>query len=497
MTTTFDDIIEDSLFRYKREKLAFLGLFGLTIFVTYYLPSFIGSFYMLGLLIIFFRSKKDGFWIAFIAMILLGPGGFLYVALPGLPLPSFIDRTISMPEIFLILTAIKIKVKNITYQSIIFRNSLRLLVFYALFLFILGIAMEVDLYKGLRTIRFIIPYIAFFTVPTLLYQNREWLRFTRLIFLGSIITFIMFLFQVVFGYPPVELVAAAQSTYSLGDTREIGELVQVDFTRPVSGIQVFLISFTLSIFLLFSRIKIVKRWYASLIMLTAYLSVFMSATRGWIIAFSAALILFFFILSKNPLTLIKRLSPILIILALLIVFTPVDSQIKKAYERFETVYLLLGGDVTAGGTLSRLDKYTPVVMEQFYQSPIIGWGFSPTFYKYSNGHVGWPTLLLNGGIILAILYLYYFMYVSFINIKVNAMISRSNIFKSGFFAFIIWLIIILIIQSTSRSFFAGGIQFYTGWIELTIVPALSHVMIMEAINYENENNRSLVPATET
>lgn len=64
-----------------------------------------------------------------------------------------------------------------------------------------------------------------------------------------------------------------------------------------------------------------------------------------------------------------------------------------------TLEKLVAGDITAGGTLARLDIRGPRVMNKFWQSPILGWGFANGYYEYADGHVGHQNILLNVGIV--------------------------------------------------------------------------------------------------
>jgi hypothetical protein len=88
----------------------------------------------------------------------------------------------------------------------------------------------------------------------------------------------------------------------------------------------------------------------------------------------------------------------MLVLVLTSVIPVFSAQGNLAFDRYLTVVDLAEGDLTAGGTLIRLDVRGPRVMAKFQESPLIGWAFSNTFHAFKDGHVGNQTNLLNFGI---------------------------------------------------------------------------------------------------
>jgi Flp pilus assembly secretin CpaC len=83
---------------------------------------------------------------------------------------------------------------------------------------------------------------------------------------------------------------------------------------------------------------------------------------------------------------------------LLINFIPaLGRQFELVSRRYETLFLLASGDFTAGGTLQRIDVRIPEIMKWVNQSPLLGFGFSNTFYENADNDIGFHTLLLNLG----------------------------------------------------------------------------------------------------
>jgi O-antigen ligase len=128
--------------------------------------------------------------------------------------------------------------------------------------------------------------------------------------------------------------------------------------------------------------------------------------------------------------------------------------------RLSSIQLLISGDLTAGGTLQRLDVRMPKVMNKFWESPIIGWGFSNGFQEYKDGHVGHANILLNIGLLgyvfINIIYLK-------ICIKTKKIIqNREVLMKEGRapLVYLFGLFSIFIIHSSSTQFW-GYDMFYS------------------------------------
>ena len=74
---------------------------------------------------------------------------------------------------------------------------------------------------------------------------------------------------------------------------------------------------------------------------------------------------------------------------------------------------IAGGDLSAEGTLQRLDYRSQRVMGAWRENPVFGWGLSDNGYEYGDGHVGNQCLLAISGIVGFLLlngFLIYFAY---------------------------------------------------------------------------------------
>lgn len=126
----------------------------------------------------------------------------------------------------------------------------------------------------------------------------------------------------------------------------------------------------------------------------------LSATRGWIIGFS--LIISATILFTTAVRTKRSMYIILIIIFLMLwslKFPVISDQLDFARERLETIEAISEGDLTARGTLQRLDYRSQRALDGWRQNPLFGWGLSDMGYKYEDGHVGNQSLLVTSGIV--------------------------------------------------------------------------------------------------
>jgi len=146
-------------------------------------------------------------------------------------------------------------------------------------------------------------------------------------------------------------------------------------------------------------------------------------------------------------------SAVLLVLVFSSLFPKFEKQLKTASNRQSTIFLLVKGDLTAGGTLRRLDYRGPQVMKKVEENPLWGFGFSNDFYNNAQGDVGFHSLILQVGY-LGVIVLYTLLF--FVLYKIRR-IAFSNYYKqlynkSGYvFAFAI-LAIIFYHNTTHMSF---------------------------------------------
>jgi len=380
---------------FKKDLIISLVLFIFIIFIRYYTPDFIGNIIALLLLLVFLYDKKNnGLYLAFFLLLLSTPGMLFNEmgnhSLPSISVPGF-ERKIFYGEIisFVILFKYLIYGRNI---YIFYKKQIIIIITYSFILLLLGFTRGMSILTIFKTIRYIIPLFLFLALPGLLPAKKELLRFINLIFYFSFICILSQLFEITLGHPV---------SYYLGDimlnTNMESTEYEASLSRVFYGQFIIIISFSVSLFFALRKDNIFNRNLLFLVAFLDFASVFLSATRGWILAFGFIFIIYYFI---APIKNIKIIFYGLGVLMILFIISPtIEKQMKGALNRFDTTELLLQGDKTAGGTLTRLTNRGPKVMKEVRKSPLFGFGFSDYYYKYADVHVGNQTLLLNGGII--------------------------------------------------------------------------------------------------
>jgi hypothetical protein len=190
-----------------------------------------------------------------------------------------------------------------------------------------------------------------------------------------------------------------------------------------------------------------------------------SATRGWIIGFS--LIIVPTLLFTGIIRTRRILEFVLITTPLLYwtLFNPtINNQIAFARERLVAMEAIAGGDLSAEGTLQRLDYRSHRVMDGWRENPVFGWGLSDKGYEYGDGHVGNQSLLAMSGIAGFVLlngFLVFFIWkiISVYNRSIRRVPDRNSLLL-----FVFFLVGWFLIHSTS------GQQFNYIGMPVSIIP---------------------------
>ncbi len=135
----------------------------------------------------------------------------------------------------------------------------------------------------------------------------------------------------------------------------------------------------------------------------------------------------------------------------------ISNQLVFAQERLGAMESIAGGDLSAEGTLQRLDFRSQRVLQGWRENPVFGWGLSDKGYEYGDGHVGNQALLAMSGLAGFILLNGFLVYFTWKLVIVYNSSFRRVYDRNSLLVFIIFLGGWFIIHSTS------GQQFnYTG-----------------------------------
>ncbi|UCH92191.1 MAG: O-antigen ligase family protein, partial [Candidatus Aminicenantes bacterium] len=369
--------------------------------------------------------------------------------------------------------------------KLILKKPLLYLLFYLIFLFIISFfvyGMNFELISS--TLRKFTVFTLFISFPFLVYRKEDFFKFMHLVF--PIIFLIIFAeFFHLFTGNRLYYFIIGEGTSSIIQLQE--SKGYYDFIRPTSiGVMLVLFSFIFTLFLIEKKDYPGKKFYLYLILILSLLASFITATRSWIVMFAIVSLFYLLFVVEKRARLLFQVFLITLILFLSYLFIPrFDYSVDNSLRRLSTIEDLIQGDVTAGGTLQRIDKRLPRVLEGFEQNPILGWGFSETYRKYSDGHVGTFNLLLQVGIIGLIL---------FVNLWINYLkmifftrkrLSKSNVLKNPLLVLVIAFLGILILQLTQFVFFSYDLlKDVTYFIILFI--SFSEFFVKEALKEEKK-----------
>lgn len=433
-----------------RKIAAFLALVVVSIGVNYFSPKFVPPVLWVAVLIAYFRTKDEGFWLAYFLVLSDGFFGFfgMYSAMlnliPGLP-------GVEVGQIYIILSIIKAWNRPLPYRPF-YNDFLVVLLIYIVFLlvqgYVIGVPMEMNV--QFRLVKWLVPLFLLFSIPRLFTSVDQY----RDIFL--------YLFPVAFVALGAQLFTITQSHSPMqyfGVAKKVKFAIKVSSHKTYRGLYnecILLITYFGALFFLaFKPGKYFKSGYLFAVILANFSSVFLSATRGWVLCFALSLIFsLIFVLKLSP----GRLFTMLILVVIFLIgaqsLPVIGIQIENAIKRLLTLEKLAEGDETAGGTLIRLNTRGPRVMKKWAESPLTGWGFSHEFMKADDFHVGNQNILLHSGIIgYILLHLFFIYFIAKLFIR-SLHLPPEHHFKRALQFFAIFFPAWFMLHSSSQQFFS-------------------------------------------
>jgi hypothetical protein len=436
--------------------LKYLALISVTLVITYFTPASGRIVWYVILLITYYFSKDEALWLAFFLSTTDGFAGFfgLYAAMlpvfPGLP-------SVEIAQLYIVLSVIKAVKKN-RHDIIFYNKYLQVLFIYLIFMIIwgqlMGFSGEINVY--FRVLKGFIPMLLFYSVPRLFVNQDSYFRFFKIVFVIVLIAFAAQLFTLFTGISPTKA-AGLMIEKEADDTKEF----RVFFNASSTLIGLFGALFYLNR-------RDIKSSYRILLYSVVFASLAMavlSATRGWIISFSLIILL---TILFTGLVRTRRILEFAVIAVPLIYWSltnpTISSQLNFARERLGAMEAIGQGDLTAEGTLQRLDVRSQRVMSAWRENPVFGWGLSDKGYEYGDGHVGNQCLLAMSGIVGFMLingFLLFFIWKIF---YVYNRLNRKIFDRNSLLVFIIFLTGWFLIHSTS------GQQFNYIGMPMNIIP---------------------------
>jgi len=429
--------------------LAFLG----TILVVYGfprlgLPTVVVQGVFLLLLANIYNGKDDLLWLVWFFMISDAPGrlftGLYQSDIYGIPGYGIIPGiTLSYSDLLLLTLLVKNSRKR-RERAFLFGREVWLLIGLGVFYFAISLAMGISAANMVRAFRFVFNWLWPLVAARIITQPEDLDRLFRLLLPVVLIGFMLIIHTYVTGNYFHNILSGISRFRAIDASEE--SLGRVLFSSSIMSV-----TLVVSICLLFRRVTTISPNLLVTGSFVSGLSIFLSATRGWILFLVLVLASFFFMRGFGFL---KQMVRVVVIVSLLIVliggaFPLVFSQSSLAFGRMLTLQEFAEGDISAGGTLSRVTYRGPRVMSMWRESPVIGWAFSNTFMQYMDPHVGNQTNLLNLGVLGFILLSFAFLAILAKTWQRGRSNSLMGVGDNAHWVFILALIGFFVVHSTS------------------------------------------------
>lgn len=380
--------------------IRFIVLIAIAVWVAHYTVPLLTTLFFLPVLVSYYRSKgNEPFWFAFFFIIQDGVLGYfinfenLVQILPGLP-------AVEAGQLYIGLTIVKaIRLKEPSPRPFYF-NGLFVLLIYLVFLVFQGYAWGVsfELNIQFRIVKFILPLFLLYSIPRLMDAEEQYWQVLSYLFPITFLILFSQVFTIVNGMSPAQFMGIKVESNHLF-------IVSRDTTYRGFFNDALVLVATFGAYLaLGTKENRFPRSYMYMVLISLFLSIFLSATRGWILGFLVVSVGFLLFLSKvRPAQTVKIGVLAVLLVAVLYSLPIIKIQVDNAWDRLMTLQALAEGDLSAGGTLVRLERRSPLVMKRWAESPLTGIGFSNEFFRHSDMHVANQNILLHTGILGALL----------------------------------------------------------------------------------------------
>ncbi len=419
----------------------FLVLLTGSLMVYYNGSSLSRGLYFTGVILLFWVMRDHVLGLAMLFIMIMNPWGMFQYKPDDVLIPLTSTMGVQYQPFFSLAVFAKVffrirmrrgRVRNYIYQ---FYPPF---FYYLLFLLVIGAIFGHNDLSLYWTFHGVTHFLVFLAIPVMFTEN-ELIRFNKLIFIFTILHILGSFVELVF--PNTVMV-----WFQGGASNTTGIAYGEGVIRIVSGIGLSIYSLIVAAYYLVRRNSHFSVLLLYMVLVLSWFFIWQSATRGWMIASTFFIISFFLYYSGKVLSARNTFTAVALIL-LLVFFMPqtLQQNFQGAFNRFTTLEALVEGDVTAGGTLSRLTERTPRVLSQFEKSPVFGFGFSQPTRAYYDFHVAIPSLLLLGGIMGLLVLVYTLANIILFFFKKD----KYRVYK-GVFIFGIAIIALLIINASSR-----------------------------------------------
>lgn len=436
-----------------KEIRNFLFLYFFTILFVYYTNTLFKDILFLVYLFLFIKSKNKSFWLAFFISLAYAPGMLFNSLDPNHGLLEFRNGQI----VYFTLTTSAIIVKVFTEKRRFIKpfSEIYIWIFSSLLFLIIGFSFGISGAQLLRNLKDFYPFLLLIYLPSLMSKKEDYENLMLYLIGFGFFVFFCQIYVIVFGKHIMSLFGG----YIIKDGAEYIRNYdsEYDLVRPNYSTMIVLLNIFSTQY--FQKVKLLSnkdKQFFTIALFISIISIFVTATRGYIIGASIIVLVGLRIQLKNY---IRAIIPASILLLILGFTTNLLLQLSFALKRFETIFAFLQGDTSANGTLSRVDDRAPDVLYAAKDSAFFGKGLSNITGQFADGHVAWPTIYLQGGILGVLILLLIIISLMFKIYNLNLKNSGLNILILGLFLALVF------VHSTSYMVFSflpgnGNIQMF-------------------------------------
>jgi hypothetical protein len=469
-----------SNFRWQilKDLVAMMLLLVLSFYVVYFTSQDIARVFFLSLLLLFLFSGNHYFWFAFFFIIAQGPGYFFAdfsgLSAHRLPLYTFLPGMSFTPiDLFVVVAFLKALNQGRRIELKL-RNPLLILLTYIVFsIAVTSVIYGVNVDMLAWNLRWLFYYSIIISFLYLIHRKKEMYRFILLIFPMVFFNLFTQIYYLSSGNEFINLFNPGFRALALNTVT--GEL------RPVigGGLLTFF-SFISAIFLLVDKEYKFPKMYLYLVLVAAFFSVFLSATRLWFVIF-AFIFVGYLLVSREKISSTIGIAAVAFLILLTAIWSgliPPNLLLGSSWGRLQQVFYVVEGDVYAIDTArNRLIRAMPFLINIIGQNPFIGYGVSDIAMKYYDNDFGFLNTILMFGIIGFSLFIYFFFRLFAVFISCIKRICSSNSFRVSLKAIAIVWAGILIGYLTTWDFFT--MYFYKIFF-ISILIAIVELFLMHA-----------------
>lgn len=442
------------------ENTKFYLLLLYCVFLAYFFPSATSRIGFLPILLFVYRSKSNAPWLVLLLVLADNPAylffGTARDAVGRAPIYPLVGGvSIAFTDLIIFTLIIKSRVQKL--NNIIYKKELLQFGWVFAFAMVATLPFGVNLDAIALFYRQFIFLILIAFIPKIMREDSDWLQFFRLLFPIIFISLFSQFNTLLTGRPLAALLNPNVTIKNVARSVSIGSTESV---RNLSGAVLNFIIFSSSISLLTIKRRVFTiNSYLYWVFFAAFLQIIMSATRGWVIAYTVIFLALLIIEKKVKVIKVLFIICVISIFTFLMIQTSdiFSQQLYNSFNRIATLGNLAKGDLSAGGSLVRIDTRLPKLLDNLRLSPIIGFGFSHKAKLLGDTHIGLLNPIINFGIIGYIIIL-----ISLLtyNLKLNIIYkaaSRMNPFRDSVRMSIASFLALFILHSTSRQIFGVNI----------------------------------------